>query len=143
MRISYKGDYALKAVIELGQAQGVVKIIDLAKKLDIPQKFLESVLLELQKGGFLKSKRGKEGGYSLAKAPAAISLGELVRHIDGPIEPIACVDDCYKGCSDLPTCGMRKVWQKVTLETNKILDNVTIEDLISDKQKANSYVYHI
>lgn len=111
MQVSYKGDYALKALLCLAieYGQRLVSIPDLAKRLDIPKKFLEQVLLELKRGGFADSKRGKEGGYYLAKAPAEITLGAVIRFIDGPLEPIACVDDCYKGCADMPTCVFRPV----------------------------------
>ena len=87
MRITYRGDYALRAVLDLAlhYNQGVVTIHELAKRADAPVKFLEQVLLDLKKGGFLESKRGINGGYSLARHPKDIKLGEVIRFIDGPI----------------------------------------------------------
>jgi Rrf2 family protein len=139
MKISYKGDYALKALLELAlNYEGekvILKINQLAKKLDIPLKFLEAVLLTLKKGSFVKSKRGKDGGYYLARPPAAITLGEVVRYIEGPVEPIACVDDRYKGCKDLKDCAFRKVWQQTAKAISDVIDNVTLETLAAESKK--------
>src|SRR3989339_1859398 len=112
MRITYKGDYALKAILDLAlhYDRGVVTIHDLAKRTDAPIKFLEQVLLDLKRGGFVESRRGKVGGYLLAKPPSQIKLGEVVRFIDGPIEPIACVEKNYSGCIDTYTCVFKKIW---------------------------------
>src|SRR3989338_6044675 len=116
MRITYKGDYATKTILDLAlhYGNGVVTIHEIAKRADIPIKFLEQVLLDLKKGGFVESRRGKVGGYFLAKPPAKIKLGDVVKFIDGPIEPIACIERGYSGCNDLYRCVFRKVWQEVS-----------------------------
>ena len=101
MRITYRGDYALKAVLDLAlNYDNVVTIHDLAKRAQIPIKFLEQVLLDLKRGGFVESRRGKVGGYLLAKHPSQIKVGDVIRFVDGPLEPIACVDKKYSGCHD-------------------------------------------
>jgi Rrf2 family protein len=146
MRITYKGDYALKAVMELALHHGnkVVTIQDMASRLNIPIKFLEQVLLDLKKGGFVESRRGKEGGYLLAKHPSQIKLGQVVRFIDGPIEPIACIEKGYTGCTDIHRCVLRKVWDEVGKATSQIIDNVTFEDLVGEiKEKEGALVYSI
>jgi Rrf2 family protein len=137
MHISYKSDYALKTVLDLSMHYGqkLVTITELARRLDIPKKFLEQILLDLKRGGFADSKRGKEGGYSLAKAPGVITLGDVIRFIEGPLEPIACVDDCYKGCADVPTCIFRPIFQKTAKAISDILDHVTFDTLINDVKK--------
>jgi len=86
MRVTYKGDYALKTILDLAlhYERGPVTIHDLARRADIPIKFLEQILLNLKRGGFVQSRRGKIGGYFLARPPAGIKLGEVVRFIDGP-----------------------------------------------------------
>ena len=139
MRITYKGDYALKAVLDLAvhYEQGVVTIHDIAGRIDAPIKFLEQVLADLKKGGFVESRRGKVGGYSLAKEPAQITLGEVARFIDGPIEPIACVDKQYSGCHDAGCCVFRGVWKEVASSTAKIIDNITFADLLKRSKKSN------
>ncbi|MDD5595525.1 MAG: Rrf2 family transcriptional regulator [Candidatus Omnitrophica bacterium] len=132
MKITYKGDYALKAVLDLALNFGkLVTIHDLAKHTDIPVKFLEQVLLDLKKGGFVESKRGKIGGYLLAKHPSKIKLGEVVRFIDGPIEPIGCVGVKYSGCTDTYNCVFRRIWGQVAQATSAIIDTITFEDLAS------------
>jgi len=144
MRITYKGDYALKALLDLAlhYEQGVSTIHDLAKRIDAPVKFLEQVLLDLKKGGFVESRRGNVGGYQLAKDPADITLGEVVRFIDGPVEPIGCVEKGYSNCTDLNKCVFKNIWQKVERATADIIDNVSFADLasqISAKQEALVY----
>jgi len=146
MRITYKGDYALKAVLELALNYGnkQLTIHDMASRLNIPIKFLEQVLLDLKKGGFVESRRGKEGGYLLAKPPSQIRLGQVVRFIDGPIEPIACIEKGYTGCTDIHRCVLRKVWDEVGKATSQIIDNVTFEDLVKEiKEKEGALVYSI
>jgi Rrf2 family cysteine metabolism transcriptional repressor len=131
MRITYKGDYALKTILDLSvhYSNSPVTISVLAKRADIPIKFLEQILLDLKRGGFVESKRGKVGGYLLSKPPAQIRLGDVIRFIDGPIEPIACVDKKYHGCSDIYKCMFRNIWQEIAKTTSKVIDNITFEDL--------------
>lgn len=144
MKITYKGDYALKAVLTLSvrYGAGVVTIHELAGEADIPLKFLEQVLLELKRGGFVESKRGKIGGYLLAKHPSEIKVGDVVRFVDGPIEPITCVEKNYSGCRDIYKCAFRGIWQDVSKAISGIIDNITFEDLangIKSKQEAFTY----
>lgn len=146
MRITYKGDYALKTVLDLALNYGKspVTVPQLAERLDIPIKFLEQILLDLKRAGFVESKRGKIGGYLLAKHPSQIRLGEVIRFIDGPIEPIACVDKEYSGCRDIHKCVFRQIWQEITKNTAKFIDNLTFEDLAKRVLKfQSSLVYQI
>lgn len=146
MKITYKGDYALKTVLDLAlnYNQGVATIHDIAKRIDAPIKFLEQVLLELKQGGFVDSRRGTNGGYFLVKQPKEIKLGDIVRFIDGPIEPIGCVEKKYSGCQDSYKCVFRKIWQKLVEETANIIDNITFEDLVNRvKSTEKTLVYSI
>lgn len=146
MKITYKGDYALKTILDLAlhYGNGVVTIHELAKRADIPIKFLEQVLLDLKRGGFVESRRGKVGGYLLAKSPSQIKLGEIIRFIDGPIEPITCIDKRYRECNDIYKCVFRKIWQEVTKATSDIIDNITFEDLVNQaKKQKKTIVYQI
>jgi len=133
MKITYRGDYALKAVLALARKYSgdPVTIHEIAKDIDAPIKFLEQVLLDLKKGGFVESRRGKVGGYLLSRAPGKITLGEVVRFMDGPIEPIACVKEGYTQCGDLYKCVFRRIWQDVSKATSEIIDNITFEQLAS------------
>lgn len=146
MKITYKGDYALKTILDLSLNYGEepVTIQELARRSDIPAKFLEQILLNLKRGGFVESRRGKIGGYLLAKHPSEIRLGEVVRYIDGPIEPVECVDKRYKGCRDINRCVFRDVWVKVTESTSKIIDNITFDDLAKKaKGLEKALIYQI
>ena len=133
MKITFKGDYALKALLDLSlhYNKELVTSNAMASRIDAPVKFLEQILLELKKGGFVESKRGKDGGYALSRSPVRITVGEVVRFIDGPIEPIACIDKGYAGCRDVYRCVFRKVWQDVYRATSDIIDTVTFEALAS------------
>ena len=140
MKITYKGDYALKAILDLARHYSAQPetIHDIAKRIDAPVKFLEQVLLELKKGGFIESRRGKIGGYLLSRAPNKITVGEVIRFMDGPTEPISCVRQGYSGCQDLYKCAFRDIWQRVSNATAEIVDNVTFEDLVTKVDTAHS-----
>jgi Rrf2 family protein len=137
MRLTYKGDYSIKVVLELSlhYGHGVTTITDLAEAIDAPVKFLEQVLLDLKRGGFLESKRGKHGGYELARPPKQIVLGEVVRYIDGPTEPIACVNQKYKGCKELDSCLLRGIWQQVDQAISGVIDNITFADMANQLKR--------
>ena len=139
MKITFKGDYALKAILDLAlhYNKEVVTSHDLGVRIDAPVKFLEQVLLELKKGGFVESRRGNIGGYMLSKAPAQITVGEVIRYIEGPTEPISCVRDGYSNCADINSCVFKELWQKVARATSDIIDNVTFEDLVSQVNTAS------
>lgn len=146
MKITYRGDYALKAVLDLAlhYNQGVVTSHELAQRADVPIKFLEHVLLDLKKGGFIDSRRGINGGYSLSKHPKEIILGEVIRFIDGPIEPIACIEKGYSSCNSIYNCVLRQVCKDVTEATSNIIDRITFEDLANQTKAANEgLVYSI
>jgi len=133
MKITFKGDYALKAVLDLAlhYNKELVTGHDLAQHIDAPIKFLEQVLLDLKKGGFVESRRGNIGGYLLSKPPAQITVGEVIRFIEGQIEPISCVRAGYSNCADIHKCVFKKMWQDVSQATSDIIDNLTFEELVS------------
>ncbi len=143
MRLSKKGEYAVRALIEIGFEAGngpnsLIQISTVAQRTNIPEKFLEQILLALRNGGVLKSKRGVEGGYSLAKAPEEITLGEVIRLLDGPLAPIACVSKtAYEPCScpDEESCGLHIAMKQVRDAIASILDNYKLSRLIQEVQK--------
>ncbi|MDD4954025.1 MAG: Rrf2 family transcriptional regulator [Candidatus Omnitrophica bacterium] len=146
MRLTYRGDYALKAILDLALNYDgrLTTANDMAKRIDAPVKFLEQVLLELKKGGFVESRRGNIGGYLLSRPPDEITVGEVVRFIDGPTEPISCVMKGYSNCQDLNKCVFKKLWQKVSGATSDIIDNVTFKDLVSQvSQQQRVLAYSI
>jgi len=134
--LSMKAKYGLRAMSVLAREYGLgpVLIADLSKKERIPRKFLESILLDLKRKGILRSKKGKGGGYLLSRAPAEVSIGELVRALDGPLALLPCVSQtAYRRCDeciDERTCGIRSVMKEVRDKTAEILDGTSLEDLI-------------
>lgn len=136
MKITYKGDYALKALFQLALRHdafdsGVMSINELAKAGDMPEKFLEQILLSLGKGSFVKSKRGVKGGFVLARPPKDITVGEVIKFIEGPISPISCIEeDNYRGCKDVTSCIFRGVWKDVKNAISVVIDTLTFEELV-------------
>ncbi len=133
MKITYKGDYSLKTMLDLAMHynKGVLPIQELAKKGDIPNKFLEQILLTLKKGGFVGSKRGIDGGYFLARPPETITVGEVIRFIEGSIEPIACAGKKkYEKCQDFPYCVFKDIWSQVYTATSLVVDTITFAELL-------------
>ena len=137
MKVSKRGEYALRALIDFGLAQALGKpllqINELAAKEDLPVKFLEQILMQLKAGGYLESRRGKHGGYLLARPPESIPIGQVVRLIDGPLAPIKCVSQtAYERCTcpDEEHCGLRMLMVDVRNAIANILDRYTLADIV-------------
>jgi Rrf2 family protein len=147
MRLSKRGEYGLRAMINLAAARhgnpnnGVVQIKEIAERENIPAKFLEQILLTLKNAGLLHSKMGVGGGYYLAQPPNAISLGNIVRVLDGPLAPVNCVSQmAYEpcGCPDQETCGLRLAMLDVRNAIAAILDNTTLADVLEKMDRARA-----
>ena len=140
MRLSKKGEYAVRALVEIGfeahqRPNTLIQISTVAQRTNIPEKFLEQILLALRNGGVLKSKRGVEGGYSLAKPAEEITLGETIRLLDGPLAPIPCVSlTAYEKCScpDEASCGLHLAMKQVRDAIAGILDSYKLSRLIEE-----------
>jgi Rrf2 family protein len=137
MKLSKKGEYALRALIDLGIAAEVgrplVQVSELAEKEQIPVKFLEQIMQLLKEEGFVESRRGKFGGYRLARPAAKITVGSVVRMIDGPLAPIGCVSHtAYEKCScpDEVHCGLRMLMLDVRNAIAGILDRYSLADVV-------------
>lgn len=135
MKLSLRGEYALRAMIVLGENYsqgGVVRIQAISEQQNIPQRFLEQILNELKSGGFVESKRGVSGGYRLARHPKEISLAQLIRFIEGALAPVGCVSQhFYRKCScpDERQCAIRSVMKDVREAIVGILEKVSVEEL--------------
>lgn len=133
--LSQKTQYALRALQYLARAQGKgpVLIARMATEEQIPQKFLEAILLELKNHGILQSKKGKGGGYLLLKAPNEVTLGEVIRLFDGTLAPLPCVSErAFRKCDECPdetVCPTRSVMKEVRDAIAAILDHTTLADL--------------
>jgi Rrf2 family protein len=137
MRLSKRGEYGLRAMIHLANAQKyspdvLVQIKDISVQEKIPTKYLEQILLALKNAGLLQSKMGIGGGYYLARTPEQINLGQIIRVLDGPLAPIRCVSHmAYEpcGCPDEQTCGLRMVMGDVRDAIADILENMSLADV--------------
>jgi len=133
MRLSTKGEYASRAMLELSRryADGPVHSREISKAQEIPQGFLEQILLLLKRAGYLKSRKGRSGGYVLAKPPEAINVAEVIRVMDGPLAPIDCVSVmAHEPCPMENTCGLRWLWKEVRDSVAGILERTTFADLV-------------
>ena len=135
MKLSLRGEYALRALQVLGENYEpgrVVQIQFISQKQNIPRRFLEQILNDLKSAGLVESRRGMAGGYRLAKPPQEINLARLVRHVEGALAPVGCVSQYfYRKCScpDEATCAIRSVMQEVRQSIVDILEKVTVAEL--------------
>jgi len=137
VKVSKRGEYALRALIDFGLAAALgrplLQVSELASKEDLPVKFLEQILMQLKSAGYLESRRGKRGGYLLSRPPENICIGQVIRLIDGPLAPIACVSQtAYERCScpDEEHCGLRMLMLDVRNAIANILDRYTLADVV-------------
>jgi len=131
--LSNKAKYGLKAVMHLARQEGPCLATDIATQNVIPRSFLDAILLELTKAGILHSKKGRGGGYHLARPANKITAGQLIRILDGPLAPIACASrTSYRRCDDCPdeaACAVRTVMLDVRDAIALILDRMTIASM--------------
>lgn len=133
--LSRKSKYGLKALLLLAQesGRGPVLISRLAERDKLPHKFLEAILLDLKRHGFVESRKGKGGGYYLLRKPEEITFGEVIRVLEGPLALVPCVSQtAYRPCVecvDEATCGVRLAMQQVRDATADILDGTTLSDI--------------
>jgi Rrf2 family protein len=134
--ISKKTQYGLKAMQALGRRyrEGPVLIGTLAREESIPLKFLEVILLDLKSHGLLASKLGRKGGYRLSRAPSTVTIGSIIRIMEGPLAPLPCASEtAYKPCAecaDVESCGTRIIMREVRDAISEVLDRTTLADLL-------------
>ncbi|HET7909861.1 MAG TPA: Rrf2 family transcriptional regulator [Nitrospira sp.] len=146
MKLSKKSEYALRALLELTTAHGKTTLQrhQMAARQRIPVEFLEQILLALKRAGLLGSRRGMKGGYTLIKPPNEITLGQVIRILDGPLAPIACVSKtAYQKCRDCPyaedpQCPVQHVMGAVRDAIAGILDHYTLADLAAGSRRESS-----
>src|SRR5271155_5254690 len=153
--ISKRTQYGLKALVALGRqhGRGPVLISSLAAEENIPLKFLEGILLDLKGHGLLESKRGKNGGYLLGRTPASITIGSVIRAMEGPLAPLPCASETAfrpcEECRDIEHCGTRIIMRQVRDAIADILDKTTLADLIrqveatKQEHSRQPLMYHI
>jgi Rrf2 family protein len=142
MKLSLRGEYALRALLVLGLHYGdkVIPIGVISEQQNIPKRFLEQILNDLKSAGIVESKRGVSGGYRLAKRPEEIPLSTIVRHIEGALAPISCVSEkFYEKCScpDESRCAIRSVMKEIREAVVKIAERVTVADMCERSRRLN------
>ncbi len=142
--LSKKAKYAIKALLALADhdREEPMRISDLARAEQIPPKFLELILLGLRNGGVLQSRKGKGGGYLLARDPSTIYLGQIVRMFDGPLAPVPCASQtAYVRCADCQdeaVCGVRLAMKEVRDATARVLDGTSLATLRSQMDRVHT-----
>ncbi len=134
MILSQKCQYALRAVYEitLREDNWPVKSGEIAEAQAIPPRFLENILAQLKQGGFIDSKRGKEGGYMLADPEGEITVGEIIRFIQGPVVPVHCMAEGAAACKLHGDCPFEPMWERARQAVIEVYDNTTMRDLIAE-----------
>lgn len=144
MRISKKTDYALRAMFTLVEHfEGApIPIRELARRNDVPKRFLEQIMLELKAKGWVTSVAGVRGGYLLAKKPAQITMGEIVRHFDGILAPIGCVSvSGYERCPQEAVCRFRRVFLDARNYVTGLMDHATLESVARGKPVTGEEIF--
>lgn len=137
MRVSTKGDYGVRALIELAHhfGQGTLLSHEIAARQGIPEPYLDQLLTTLRRAGFIRSVRGPQGGHALVREPSDLKLSEVIGVLEGSLSPIGCVDE-PNGCGKPGFCPQREVWEGVRDATQKILDSVSVGDLAAREREA-------
>jgi Rrf2 family protein len=126
----------------------VIPLGDIARRQNIPENYLEQIMLSLKRSGYVGSKRGVGGGFFLTRSPDEITIGEIIRVMEGPIEPIACGKKNHDAsCGEEDFCVFREVWMKVTENISSVVDQLTFEDIMQRndelKKQKQDYMYYI
>lgn len=139
MKVSTKGDYGVRALVELAHhyGQGPVQSAEIASRQQVPETYLDQLLTTLRRAGFIRSVRGPQGGHALIRDPKEVRLSEVMTALEGSLAPIACVDD-PDACTRTGGCVQREVWEQVRDATLQILESVSIGDL-AEKERQYSH----
>ncbi|MBQ8026177.1 MAG: Rrf2 family transcriptional regulator [Oscillospiraceae bacterium] len=142
MKISTKGRYALRVMIDLAEHQtdGYIPLKEIANRQEISEKYLESILKSLVQAGVLSGLRGKGGGYRMTKSPDSYTVGSIIRLTEGSLAPVACLEGSSNTCARMSECRTLSMWQELDRLVNEYLDGITIADLMNKDRDAGDYV---
>lgn len=136
MRISTKGRYALRLMLDLAKHPNQnVSIKEVAGRQQISHKYLEQIIIQLSRAGFVKSVRGPQGGYSLAIEPSRITAGMVLRVMEGSLSPVPCLDELPPQCPNTDECDTLPLWKSLKKAIESVVDNTTLQDLLDHAQK--------
>ena len=143
MRISTKGRYALRMLVDLAQhrEEGFVALKDVAERQNISKKYLEQIIPMLNKGNVLRTERGAQGGYRLARTPDMYTIREILELTEGSLSPVSCVDEGALPCARSADCPTLPIWQGLAKVVREYLDSITLQDILDHMGEAgNDYV---
>ena len=145
MKISTKGRYALRMLLDLAEHQndGFIALKDIAARQDISKKYLEQIVAILNKSDMLQTNRGFQGGYKLAKTPDKYTVGSILRLTEGGLAPVTCLENGSLVCTRGSGCATLPVWQGLNRVINDYLDGITLQDILEQQQKMYSNDYSI
>lgn len=144
MKISTKGRYALRMMYDMAinSSGSAMPLKEIAKRQNISIKYLEQIVILLNRAGFVKSIRGAQGGYLLARDPSEYTVGMILRLTEGSMAPVACLDDDVNQCPRAAECPTLFVWEKLNDAVKGVIDNVTLQDII-DRSREQTIEYNI
>ncbi|OLA92059.1 MAG: Rrf2 family transcriptional regulator [Roseburia sp. 40_7] len=133
MKISTKGRYALRLMLDIAMNDAVepVRLKDVAERQSISVKYLEQIISQLVRAGYVKSIRGPQGGYRLVKAPKEYTVGMILRQVEGNMVPVACLEDEESGCERQSQCVTLRIWKELDEAMRSVLDKYTLADLMT------------
>lgn len=145
MKISTKGRYAVRVMLDLASNNTgeCIKVKQIAQRQGISEKYLEQIIAILNKAGYVKSVRGAQGGYKIAKEPKFYTVGMILRLTEGSLSPVACLDDEVNECERCDTCETLTVWKELDQAISQVVDHVTIGDLLERQQERIGAQYSI
>ena len=137
MKISTKGRYAVRVMLDLAlhNTGECIKVKEIASRQGISEKYLEQIIAVLNKAGYVKSVRGAQGGYRIARDPREYTVGMILRLTEGSLAPVACLEQDYGVCERCDTCETLGVWEDLYKAINQVVDSVTIADLVEKSKK--------
>ena len=141
MNLSHKCQYGLRAIFELAkhQGEGAISSSTISKVQAIPLRFLELILGELKRAGYIDSRRGSDGGYILAKPPEELTIGEIIRFIDGPLDPVSYLAiGGSEPSPDIAKCAFMNLWERAKKAIEAVYDNTTFADLIREETEERN-----
>ncbi len=145
MIVSTKGRYALRLMLDLAQHNTgeLVKVKDIAERQQISDKYLEQIISILNKAGYVKSVRGASGGYRLAKRPEEYTVGMILRLTEGSLATVSCLEGENNDCPRQESCVTLEVWKRIDEAVSKVVDNITLDDMLTwsaEKMEFNCYL---
>ncbi len=145
MKISTKGRYALRMLLDLAENKdkGFISLKDIAERQGISKKYLEQIVTLLNHSKILKTNRGYQGGYSLAKEPAQYTVGQVLRITEGGLCPVPCLEDEKNQCARSGFCMTLPIWSGLYNVINEYLDGITLQSILDDKRKVEADEYYI